>query len=113
MKSKQVDTNKIRILKSKPRFSEQYTAIDGEPLMVPLTRWNNDNALSGHLWLGCCDCRLRHLLAFAVYQTPDDEFWCQLRAYRDPIYKTHSDSHKKCGNMQPKMSVKKVRKAKR
>lgn len=55
---------------------------DGEPTLLPLTRWENDKALHGQLHNGCCDCGLEHLLTFAVFRDGDGQFWLSKRAYR-------------------------------
>lgn len=57
-------------------------ARDGEPNLIPLKRWENDRALHGQLWNGCCDCGLEHLLAFEVFRDHKGQFWLQKRAYR-------------------------------
>lgn len=57
---------------------------DGEPTIIPLHRWENDKALHGQLWNGCCDCGLEHLLAFEIFRDAQGKFWLSKRAYRAP-----------------------------
>ena len=60
---------------------------DGEPLAVPLRRFDGEGCLRGSYWLGCCDCGLRHLNAVEIYRD-GREFFAVLRFYRDDNHKS-------------------------
>lgn len=55
---------------------------DGEPVMIPMKRWENDHTLRGSLNVECCDCGLRHVYTFEVLRAPNRKFYLVKRAYR-------------------------------
>lgn len=60
-----------------------HTLYPGEPVFVELQRFVNDRALTGSTELSCCDCGLRHFIAYSVFRGPEKQFYLVVRNYRD------------------------------
>ena len=57
---------------------------DGEPDALSLIKYTNDNTLSTHEYIKCCDCGLAHLRIYNVIKTPDGRWYIKVRSYRVP-----------------------------
>lgn len=55
---------------------------DGEPNTIELHRYETDATLRGEIDNACCDCGLRHLLAFEVFRDPAGRWYLNKRTYR-------------------------------
>lgn len=55
---------------------------EGEPNTIPLTRYETDMSLRGHIDNACCDCGLRHLIVFEVFRDAAGRFYLNKRTYR-------------------------------
>ncbi len=60
------------------------SAINGEPIIVEFTRFDNDRSLHASRVIGCCDCGLQHTFAFELFRASDKKFYLNVRAYRIP-----------------------------
>jgi len=55
---------------------------DGQPTTVRLVRFSPDTALHASIDNECCDCGLRHLMAFEVFRDAAGRFYLNKRSYR-------------------------------
>lgn len=56
---------------------------DGEPLIFDLEKFPTNEALTVEEWSVCCDCGLRHLIIYEVFEH-NGRFHLALRCFRDP-----------------------------
>lgn len=56
--------------------------LEGEPSIVPMARYRNDNTIRGHEWSVCCDCGLRHIHVYEVFRIKEGYF-LGVRSYPD------------------------------
>lgn len=54
----------------------------GEPVLLALRRFENEDLMRTNYTIGCCDCNLRHLFSFEVWKGSQGQFILSLRAYR-------------------------------
>jgi len=58
------------------------TSKEGQPMWVPLRRFDTDRTLRGNMHNACCDCGLDHLLTFEILRQDNGQWWLVKRAYR-------------------------------
>ena len=67
-------------------LSRRGANVEGEPTMIALRRFGNDQSLRGRVWNSCCNCGMEHLYVFEVFPDPKrpDVWWLNKRPYGNP-----------------------------
>ena len=82
MVKKEISPND-RLLRLVHKSGGEDKLLAGEPLAVPLRKFDNNRTLTGDHTLSCCACGFKHTIVHNVFLDPDGKPWLISKFYGD------------------------------